>query len=386
MSSSEKVSKNGVKISDSNTATLKELSFANELKFDSGGKISFSINGKKFSFSSDTKLQTMLNTINNDKDANVTMKYSRLSDKFTVEADSGGKKSAVSIVNLTGNAFGDNSAFKIANCTVKNGKNALAEINGTAIDQESNKFDFDGITYELNKVTAGTSEETIDFSINRDYSPTVETVKKFIEAYNTMTKSLTTLIEAKDYSKDYAPLTDEQKEAMSEKQIEAWEKKAKNGVLHKDSNLSSLLSNVKKAFFSEAGGTGKNATSIGITTASYFSSDKGSLVLDTTKLEKALEENPEDVISILTGGNSTAEDSQQGVLYKIKSSVTTYLKDADDTVDSTAKKITTLEKGLVKLEDKLDDLAAKYYKKFSAMETALSSLNSQSSYISQLFS
>lgn len=386
VSSSGKVSKDGTKISSSNTATLAELSFANALKFDSSGKISFSINGKSFSFSSDTKLQTMLNTINNDKDANVTMKYSRLTDKFTIEADSGGKDSKVSIVNLTGNAFGTNSAFQINSGTVINGKNAKAEINGTAVEQESNKFEFDGITYELNKVTAGTSEETIDFTVKRDYSSTVETVTKFIEAYNTMMKSLTTLVEAKDYSSDYPPLTDEQKEAMTEKQIEAWESKAKNGVLRKDSNLSSLINTVKNAFFSEAGGTGKTAASIGITTASYFSSEKGSLVIDTAALEKALEENPEDVISIFTGGNSSAASSEKGVIYKIRSSISTYKTDAKTSVDTTSKKITTLEKGLVLLEDKLDDLAEKYYKKFSAMETALSSLNSQSSYISQLFS
>ncbi len=386
VTSSGKVSSDGTKISSSNTATLAELSFANALKFDSSGKISFSINGKSFSFSSDTKLQTMLNTINNDKDANVTMKYSRLTDKFTIEADSGGEDSKVSIVNQTGNAFGTNSVFQINSGTITNGKNAKAEINGTAVEQESNKFEFDGITYELNKVTEGTSEETIDFTVKRDYSSTVETVEKFIEAYNTMMKSLTTLIEAKDYSKDYAPLTDEQKEAMTEKQIEAWEKKAKNGVLRNDSNISALVSNVKKAFFSEAGGTGKTAASIGISTASYFSSDKGNLVLDTTALEKALEENPEDVISILTGGSSTAASSEQGVAYKLKTAMSTYLDDADDKVDSTSEKITNLESGLELLEDKLDDLAERYYSKFSAMETALASLNSQSSYISQLFS
>ncbi len=386
VSSSGKVSKDGTQISSSNTATLAELSFANALKFDSSGNISFSINGKNFTFSSDTKLQTMINTINNDSEANVTMKYSRLTDKFTITADSGGKNSSVSIVNISGNAFGENSAFQINTGIVKNGKNAVAEINGTSVEQDSNKFSYDGITYELNKVTAGTSEEYIDFTVKRDYTSTVDAISKFVDAYNTLMKSITDKVTAKDYSKDYPPLTDAQKDEMTEDEIEKWEAKAKNGILRNDSNLERLLSSIKNAFFSEAGGTGKTAAAVGISSASYYSSDKGKIVLDTEKLKKALEENPDEVISIFTGGNTSATSSNQGVVYKIKSAMNTYLKDADDKVDDTKTKITNLEKGLELLEDKLDDMASKYYKKFAAMEKTLSSLNSQSSYISQLFS
>jgi flagellar hook-associated protein 2 len=49
------------------------------------------------------------------------------------------------------------------------------------------------------------------------------------------------------------------------------------------------------------------------------------------------------------------------------------------------KQITTYDTEISSLEDKLGKLADRYYAKFSRMETALSKLNSQSSYISQLF-
>jgi hypothetical protein len=88
----------------------------------------------------------MLNTINNDTDANVTMKYSRLSDTFTVTADSGGKDSKVSIVNITGNAFESGGAFQIASGTTRNGCNSLAEINGTLVEKDSNQYTVDGNT------------------------------------------------------------------------------------------------------------------------------------------------------------------------------------------------------------------------------------------------
>jgi hypothetical protein len=56
----------------------------------------------------------MLDTINNDADANVTLQYSRLKDKFIMTADSGGEDSKITIINNSGNAFGDNSAFRSA--------------------------------------------------------------------------------------------------------------------------------------------------------------------------------------------------------------------------------------------------------------------------------
>jgi len=93
-------------LSASNNTKLKDLDFGTPLEFDPNGNISFEINGKAFSFSKDDTLQTMVNTINNDDDANVTMKYSRLTDSFTIESDDMGAGGSVSIRNISGNAFG----------------------------------------------------------------------------------------------------------------------------------------------------------------------------------------------------------------------------------------------------------------------------------------
>ncbi|MBR5261930.1 MAG: flagellar filament capping protein FliD, partial [Oscillospiraceae bacterium] len=93
-------------LSASNNTKLKDLDFGTPLEFDQNGNISFEINGKAFTFSKDDTLQTMVNTINNDEDANVTMKYSRLTDSFTIESDDMGAGGSVSIRNISGNAFG----------------------------------------------------------------------------------------------------------------------------------------------------------------------------------------------------------------------------------------------------------------------------------------
>lgn len=112
--SSSGISASGTGISEYNTTALKDLKFASPLQFDSKNQISFSINGSTFTFGADTSLQTMLNTINADEKAGVTMKYSRLTDGFTITADRGGANSSVTIRNISGNAFGLNGAFGIA--------------------------------------------------------------------------------------------------------------------------------------------------------------------------------------------------------------------------------------------------------------------------------
>lgn len=572
VSSSGKVSADGTGISSSNTTVLGNLSFSTALQFNSSGNISFSINGSTFTFSKDTTLQSMINTVNNDETAGVTLTYSRLTDTFSLTADSGGEDSEIAIQNISGNAFGSSGAFQIAEGTVSNGQNAIVDINGTAVEQDSNNFTIDGITYQLNAVTASsdsmvvqqlataakvtgttgvlssgspssdsaletlmdtaltdldlstkllfeddgeisfsingetftfynysrdtdgdgtvdaapstlqdmldavnnsdagvtmsystlknafvlTSNETgadseitveslkgnamgyksafgisagtlatgqnsiavidgvtverssnsytIDgetynltevtdntdeyetFSVSRDYSSTVEAVQTFVDAINTLITKLNTLYSEDDLSSDYEPLTDAQKEEMTEEQIEAWEIKAKSGILRNDSNLRSLINGLKNAFYSIAGGTGSNATSIGITTGGYFDDNKGLLVLDTEALTTALEEDPDKVISMFTGGSSTVTGATQGIVYKIKSSLTSYQTSSAELLESTDEKIDKLDDRIDDLNDKLSALAEKYYDRFSVMETALAKLNSQASYISQLFS
>ncbi|NCC68406.1 MAG: hypothetical protein EOM14_09500, partial [Clostridia bacterium] len=197
---------------------------------------------------------------------------------------------------------------------------------------------------------------------------------------------LGSFVSAKDNSYDYPPLTAAQKEEMSEEEITSWEKNAKSGILHNNSDIERLISNLKSAFYSAAGGTGTNATTIGISSGGYYDTNSGLLVVDTEALTKALETNPEKIIAMFTGGNSSASSAEMGIMYKIKSALSTYQNAADESLDETELKIGGAEDEIDKLEEKLDTLAESYYEKFSAMETALATLNSQASYIQQLFS
>lgn len=388
VSSTSAVSADGkTEIASSNNEELSKLNLAKPLQFDGNGAISFSINGKTFSFSKDTTLQNMINTVNSDKDAGVTMKYSRLTDTFTVTADSGGSGSEVDIKNLSGNAFGENSAFGITNGSFTDGrKDAILTIDDGSgpvpLTRNSNNFTIDGLTYDLEDVTS----DPISFSVDRDYSTTTDAIKKFSDSLNTLLTKLTGYTSGKDNSQDYPPLTEAQKDSMSEDQINKWEEKSKTGILRHDATLERLISDLKSAFFTDAGGTGYTAASIGISTASYYSSDAGKLEVDEDALKNMLATDPARVISIFTGGNSTVSDSQQGVVYKLRNTISTFKKTSNSTIGTLTTKIDDATKSISTLEDKLSDLSEKYYKKFSEMETALSKLNSTSSMLSSLFS
>lgn len=388
VSSSAKVSASGkTEIAAFNTAALSELSLATPLQFDSNGKITFSINGKSFSFTKDTTLQSMISTINSDKDAGAVMKYSRLTDTFTVTAASGGSKSKVDIKNFSGNAFGENSAFGISNGTFTTGRQdaKLTIDDGSdtvSLTKDSNTFTIDGLTYDLRDETSS----AISFSVERDYSATTDAVKKFTDSLNTLLTKLTGYTTGKDNSEDYPALTESQRDSMTQDQITKWEAKAKTGILRHDSTLSRLISDLKSAFFTSAGGTGTNATSIGISTASYYSSNAGNLEVNEDTLKNALATDPAKVLSIFTGGNSSVADSQQGVIYKLRNTVSSFKKTSNSTISTLTTKIDDATKSIKTLEDKLSDLSEKYYKKFSAMETALSKLNSTSGMLSSLFS
>ncbi|NLA86365.1 MAG: flagellar filament capping protein FliD, partial [Clostridiales bacterium] len=260
-----------------------------------------------------------------------------------------------------------------------------AVINGITVKRSTNEYTIDGITYALKKVTQGTVEESVTFTLERDHSATVSSVKKFIEAYNEIYTKLKALVSEEDHSSQYPPLTDAQRAEMTTEQIKAWEQKAKSGLLRQNRELVGLLSDIRSAFYSALGGVGKNATEIGLAAAGYFESNAGQIVLNEEKLTQALKRNPDEVIRMFTNGSSTARGPEQGLIYKLRSSLTAYASNAAKSMETVKDQIKTCGREIGSLEVTLGKLADRYYAKFSRMETALSRLNSQASYISQLF-
>lgn len=361
---------------------LKDLELTNAMQFEDG-EISFSINGETFTFTEDTSIGEVINTVNKNSEAGVKMTYSSLSKGFKLTSTDTGSESSIEIVNIKGNAFSaTDSAFGISEGTV-NGQDAILSINNFEVVRSSNTFTIDGITYSLQ----GESDTPVKFSIERDIDATVDKISKFINAYNELISELQGKLDEDEYSRTYPPLTDEQRDQLSEEEAKKWDEKSKSGLLRNDSYISSLLNGMRGAFYTEVSDVGKTLADIGLCTGKW--SDNGKITINEEVLRSALENNPNEVTSLFTSSSSsedpTEKFNQSGLVARISS---TMLKYTEMTISGSIESLTTQ---INDAEDKMDLLNQRYmdredalWKRFTAMETALATLNSQSSWLSSL--
>ena len=264
-----------------------------------------------------------------------------------------------------------------------NGTNAVYTVNGISQETASNKFSVSGYTVEVKAKT----DSSVSISSTTDTDKIVDKVKEFIETYNGLIKDLNTRVSEKR-NIDYAPLTDAQKAEMTEAEITKWEEKAKAGLLKGDSNINTALSSMRSTIATFGSGTQDMLYKIGITTTKTWS-DNGKLELNEDKLRAAIEQDPDVVSRIFTGEGTT---DGKGLVGKLRDSAQTAVKNIEKTAGkSTSTSVTsyTLGKSISDLDtkisdwkDRLKDIEERYWKQFSAMETAIQKANSQSSIFS----
>ncbi|WP_139996965.1 flagellar filament capping protein FliD [Paenibacillus paridis] len=269
------------------------------------------------------------------------------------------------------------------------GVEARVIINGMEYIQDSNRFVVNGVDFTVK------AKSTVDttISVEKDTSKIMDTIKSFVSEYNNLLGLINGEL-SEEKNRTYLPLTSDEKAALSDKEVEQWEVKAKSGALRGDSTLSKYVSDLRNIVTSLIGGAdlgGGQRLSVGITTASY--TEKGKLVLDEEKLLKALESNPDEVTALFS-------DSTTGVFRKMMDTSLTTLTDlskiAGTSMSSSDANASFLESSLIgdRIRDmkskeslmlaRLNSLETTYYKQFSAMEKAINNFNSQSSAISKL--
>lgn len=344
--------------------------------------LSFSINGEEFTFSDSATLSEVISTVNSNTKAGVKMSYSSLKQGFTVTSNTTGASSSVTILNNTGNFFGENSVSGIENGT-KTGQNAILTIENVRVEKSTNNFTIDGITYSLKAESKNTA---INFSVERDVDAVVNKISGFIDSYNELITSLQSKLNETVYS-TFEPLTDTERDQLTEKQAEQWDEKAKSGLLRNDSKLSSLLSTLRGAFYTAVESAGISAYDVGLTTGAY--TDGGKITLNKDKLKSAIEKNPEQVTNLFSAVSSASDpnvkNAQSGLMARLTNAMDGYRSYVtSETLDSNGKALSTAQDKLGELEDWLSDNEESYYARFTAMETALTKLNSQTSWISAL--
>ena len=270
------------------------------------------------------------------------------------------------------------------------GQNAKLKVNGIEIERNSNSFDLEGINIQL----MGESADPITLTTERDTDKIVNGLKDFVEAYNGLVDELNGyLTEDANYRK-YAPLTDAQKKEMSEKEIEKWEEKAKEGLLRNDSTIESMLGSLRTVMYEKVESAGMALYDIGIETSADYKAN-GKLELDEDKLRTALSNNLESVqllftdkengvgnkISEILKENANVSSGSPGLLVKYAGTKTALNID-----NSLSKQLSEINERLKTLNKKYETERSRYWQQFSQMEQALSQLNSQSSWVTQQFS
>lgn len=279
--------------------------------------------------------------------------------------------------------------------SIKWASDATILLDGARLTGSSNTFTVNGLTLNLNSTTFNETTNKFDeisLTVNNDTKAAYDMVKNFVKKYNELLDEMNTKYSAKS-ARDYDPLTDEQKEAMTDDEIEKWETKIKDSLLRRDDTLSGIISTMRNSLQVNVEVEGKrySLASFGIKTSSDYT-EKGKLHIfgdeedenyatEDNALMKALEENPDAVMKTLAQAGQNLYDAMTKKMSKtsISSALTFYNdKQMDNTQSDYKKKIK-------ELEEKLKDLEDKYYKQFTAMETALTKMQNSANSITSFF-
>lgn len=350
-----------------------------------GPNYTFKINGIEFNFDETKSINEIIDTINQSK-ANVSLSYSNISDTFTLTSKTLGQGVTIECDETSGNFLSSLLKVNETEYNLVDGKNAKLSVNGQVIERNSNSFEVN--QFKLNLLSTNNSPSTL--SAKNSVTQVVDTISKFVEDYNKLIDKVYTLTTEKSEFREYSPLTDAQKKDMSESEIELWEKKAKTGLVRSDTNLVSLVTELRQSLFSDLDST-ITLKDIGISSGSY--SDRGKLTIDTTKLSDVLENRMDEVQNLFTNSVTGLASKFNTILNKnIQTSignpgrlvlVAGIANTSTDEKNSLNDRIKTIESTITNLQRMYESQKERYWKQFSNLETAMSKLNSQSSWLTQ---
>ena len=288
----------------------------------------------------------------------------------------------------------NNGSYTATGATKVSGQDARITLNGAEFTGSTNVFEINGLTFTaLNETKAG---EDITVTTEDDVDGIYDMVKSFLKEYNSIINEMDKLYNAES-AKGYEPLTDDEKEAMSDSEVEKYETKIKDALLRRDSNLSTVSSALKEIMSGSVDVNGKSMylSDFGIETLGYFEA------ADNEKNAYHIAGDPDDANTsgksdVLKSMISNDPDTVISFFSSLSKNLYTKMSDLSKSVDGYRsygsfyddKKMTSdyndYKTKISELEEKLNDYEDKWYSKFSKMETALAKLQSNSSAVTSL--
>lgn len=372
-------------LSVNNNGTALDLSTGTKLNIKSGDT------NVELEITADTTISNVLTKL---KEAGLNANFDETQQRFYISAKDSGKGNDFSITasDEIGNNVLKSLGLDSASANKIDAQNAKITLNDTEYESNTNVFSINGLTITAMKETA----ENVVVTTKDDVDGIYDMIKSFLKDYNSIINEMDKLYNA-DSAKGYEPLTDDEKDAMSDSEVEKYEQKIKDALLRRDSNLSTVSSALKEIMAGSVEVNGKNMylSDFGIETLSYFTAaeneknayhingdaDDSSTSGNADKLKSMISSDPDTVVSFFSGlfknlytKMSDLSKSVEG--YRSYGNFYDDKKMKSDYDDYKTK--------ISELEEKLNDYEDKWYSKFSKMETALAKLQSNSSAVTGL--
>jgi len=329
----------------------------------------------------------IMEDINGTKTKLGTASYNSSTNTYTIDYDDG-----------KGTDTSGSGAYKVTNGTDTEMSYTLNGGVPIKVTRSTATFSIDGINVELNEKAKDIDFTTapVTFTVTNNSKEVAEKVKQFITDYNEIISLISTKTSQKP-AKNCLPLTADQKKEMKEDEIKDWNIEAKKGMVFGDSKLNNVLYSLRSAMAGKTSVSSLVLSNMGISVASYDTS--GKLNFDEEKFKAKLAQNPDEVVALFTGSSSN-KDSVSGIALQIQSilkanvgtaGLTGILIDEAGMSNSMTSDSNNISEKIDDDDDKLKqlkkDYAAerqRYYNKFTALEKAITSLNSQSSALTSM--
>lgn len=368
-------------------------------QFGISGTVEFTLEGKNGSqtFSFDTGTKTINDVVSeiNNADLGIKASYDSNLNRFFLIAEGTGSDAKINVTSdnneFLSNGSGDaNNTLKLEliTGTAETGTNAVIDFGDvTGLEFSNNNFILNGIS--INIKSTGTTAITV----SNDVDGVMESIKSFVELYNSTIDKINKELSEKRY-RDYLPLTDEQREELSDEQEKKWEELARSGLLRSDDLLSGVVYKMRKDISSEVSGTSKFSmlSEVGISTKSYY--ERGKLYIDEAKLRSALEDDIDAVMELFTKDSTVS--SEKGIAQRVDGVLKSYIDALTDKAgtdndfslfdnSTLGKQISRVSSEIRKWEERLQAIEDRYWAQFAAMERAINQMNQQSMWLAQQF-
>ncbi|MBD8004653.1 flagellar filament capping protein FliD [Bacillus norwichensis] len=326
----------------------------------------------------------------NESSAGITMFFDEHTKKITMtRKETGNFNTDGNEIFFSGGVI--NKVLNFENSNEEGGQNAIFTINGLETERNSNTFSMNGVTITL-KQTLKETDSPITVNVSNDSEGVLKTVKEFVDQYNALIDDINKKLN-EERNRSYLPLTDDEREGLSDRQQEKWEDLARSGLLKGDPLLSGVLTNMRMDMYStvETNGLFKQLSAIGITTTKNYL-DGGKLEINEEKLKEAIEKDPDAVENLFRGTGSN--DSDRGVIHKLYDSVNDSITKIQDRAGRASSKnqqfalgreLISVDKNIASFETRLKMQEERLWRQFTAMEKAIQRANDQSLYLMQQF-